>query len=145
MLKEFGTKNSIGMGIALALFLFAAPLLRAQQYHGLPQVTMQSPVVQDDPNATMATPEGRRIIEKRIKALNEMRQKALVSDTDKLLKLAQELNANTETNGRQMSATDRIKKLAQIEKLAKRVRERMSFANWATPNAITTRYSVTNW
>lgn len=145
MLKDFGKRKWMRMGIALALILPATPLLKAQQYHGLPQVNMQSPVVQNDPNATMATPEGRRLIAKRVKALNEMRQKALVSDTDKLLKLAQELNANTAPDGQPLSATDRMKKLAQIEKLAKRVRERMSFANWATPNAVTTRYSVTNW
>lgn len=145
MLKKFGKRKLIRVGMALALILPGAPLLKAQQYNGLPQVNMQSPVVQDDPNATMATPEGRRLIAKRIKALNEMRQKALVADTDKLLKLAQELNANTAPDGQPMKATERLKKLEQIEKLAKRVRERMSFANWATPNAVTTRYSVMNW
>jgi hypothetical protein len=63
--------------------------------------------------------------ERRIKALNGMRQKALVSDTDKLLKLANELNAEISANPDSLTA-DQMRKLATIEKLARSVKEKMS-------------------
>jgi hypothetical protein len=63
---------------------------------------------------------------KRIKALNTERQKSLVSDTNKLVKLVSELNA--EINGAPPSSLtdEQIKKLAEIEKLAHNIREKMS-------------------
>ena len=141
MLSRWGTRGLAGMGLGLALMMPATRMLNAQKYHGLPQVDMTPPVVQNDPSLTMSTPEGRALIAKRIKALNTMRQQALVSDTDKLLKLAQELNA---AEGTRMSSAERVKKLAQIEKLAKRVREKMSYAQWFAPSAVPNTYSVQN-
>src|SRR6266567_197237 len=61
---------------------------------------------------------------RRITALNVMRHKAMVSDTDKLLLLAKELNADAEN----MSPIERVHKAAEIEKLAKSVKEKMSYA-----------------
>lgn len=141
MLIRFGTRSLIAVALGLGLTMPAARLLNAQQYHGLPQVNMQAPVVQDDLSLTTTTPEGRMLIAKRIKALNTMRQQALVSDTDKLLKLAHELDT---ADGTRMSTAERMKKLAQIEKLAKRVREKMSYAQWFAPYAVPPTYSVQN-
>ncbi len=56
--------------------------------------------------------------------LNELRQKALVSDTDRLLALARDLDANLES----MSAPERLHKADEIQKLAKSVRDKMSYA-----------------
>ncbi|MFP5237937.1 MAG: hypothetical protein ACLGSD_18730 [Acidobacteriota bacterium] len=131
----------MGMVLGLAVTMSGAPKVNAQQYHGLPQVDMSPPVVQNDPSLTMSTPEGRALIAKRVKALNTMRQKTLVSDTEKLLKLAQELNA---ADGTKMSAAERVKKLAQIQKLAKQVREKMSYAQWFAPVVVPSTYSVQN-
>lgn len=63
---------------------------------------------------------------KRINALNADRQKSLINDTNKLVKLVAELNA--EINGAPPSSLsdDQIKKLAEIEKLAHNIREKMS-------------------
>jgi len=141
MLNRLGTRALIAVSLVLGMTMPAARLLNAQQYHGLPQVNMQSPVVQDDPSLTMSTQEGRILIAKRIKALNTMRQQALVSDTAKLLKLAQELDT---ADGTKMSTAERMKKLALIEKLAKRVREKMSYAQWFTPSVVPPTYSVQN-
>jgi hypothetical protein len=62
---------------------------------------------------------------RRMRALNTMRQKALVSDTDKLLKLANELNAEISANPEALTP-DQLRKLATIEKLAHSVKEKMS-------------------
>lgn len=70
--------------------------------------------------------------ERRIKALNSMRQKALVSDTDKLLKLANELNAEISANPDSLTS-DQLRKLATIEKLARSVKEKMSTPVTGTP------------
>jgi len=65
--------------------------------------------------------------QKRFRALNAQRQKDLVSDTEKLLKLAKELN---EEMGQDDSGTlkrDQLHKVEEIAKLAKSVKEKMSF------------------
>ncbi len=62
---------------------------------------------------------------RRMRALNAMRQKALVSDTNKLLKLASELNAEISANPESLTP-DQLRKLATIEKLAHSVKEKMS-------------------
>lgn len=63
---------------------------------------------------------------RRFRALNEMRQKALVSDTDKLLKLANELYAEIHKTNTESLTPDQLHKLATIEKLARSVKEKMS-------------------
>jgi len=65
---------------------------------------------------------------KRIKLLNAERQKAIVSDTEKLLKLARELNDEvTATDPAAMSGAQ-LHKVEEIGKLAHSVREKMSFS-----------------
>jgi len=77
-----------------------------------------SPVMGDDIDPLMQ--------EKRLNALNAERQKSLVADTNKLVKLVAELNA--EINGTHpASLTEaQVKELAEIEKLAHNIREKMS-------------------
>jgi len=64
---------------------------------------------------------------KRIAMLNSIRQKAMVSDADKLLRLAQELNEDANAGGK-MSPAERMHKAGEIEKLAKNVKEKMTYA-----------------
>lgn len=64
---------------------------------------------------------------KRLKVLNEQRQRSLVANTNKLLKLAKELNA--EVNGGQAGELTKaqLRKVSEIEKLARKVKSEMSF------------------
>ena len=74
---------------------------------------------------------------KRIKALNQMRHKAMVDDAARLLVLARELNDDS----RNLSPADRVHKAAEIEKLAKSVKEKMTFTvgnDTATPSKFST-------
>jgi hypothetical protein len=65
---------------------------------------------------------------KRIAALNTARQKSMMSDADKLLQLARELQDDAFSGGTKMSDTERLHKAAEIEKLAKDVKSKMVFA-----------------
>jgi len=64
--------------------------------------------------------------EKRLRALNVERQKAMVSDTKKLLKLATELNSEVASTQPESLNADQLQKLAEIEKLAHSVKDKMS-------------------
>jgi plasmid replication initiation protein len=66
------------------------------------------------------------MIERRIRGLNNERQKEMVSDSDKLLKLAQELNKEIAARNAGSLTFDQLHKIAQIEKLARSVKEKMA-------------------
>jgi len=65
---------------------------------------------------------------RRLRALNMERQKEMVSDTNKLLKLARELNAEVAGQRSDALTVDQLRKIAEIEKLARNVKERMASA-----------------
>jgi len=60
--------------------------------------------------------------------LNAERQKSMVSDANKLLRLAREFNAEVTSGDSGLSPAQQAHKAAEIEKLAHNVREKMSFA-----------------
>jgi hypothetical protein len=63
------------------------------------------------------------------KKANEDRQKALRNDTDKLVKLAEELKDYVDKSNENVLSVDVIKKADQIEKLAHSVKEKMKGQN----------------
>ena len=73
----------------------------------------------------------------RNKARNEERQKNLMQDTDKLLRLATELKQYVDKTDENTLSLDVIKKAEEIEKLAKKVREKMK-ADYMMPGPTTT-------
>jgi hypothetical protein len=64
--------------------------------------------------------------EKILRALNTDRQKSMVSDTNKLLKLVNELNAEIGQTNPDSLTPSQLQKVAEIEKLAHNVRDKMS-------------------
>jgi hypothetical protein len=62
---------------------------------------------------------------KRVRALNADRHRSLVSDTQKLVLLARELEAEIASNPTGEMTTDELHKLAAIEKLAHNVKAKM--------------------
>lgn len=76
---------------------------------------------------------------KRIKALNQMRHKAMVDDAAHLLALARELNDDTAS----LSPAERLRKAGEIEKLAKSVKEKMSYSMGANEQQLFPVYTVT--
>ena len=63
-----------------------------------------------------------------MKMMNEQRQKHLVSDTDKLLKLAEELTHGRQQIGQVRASADAARKANEIEKLARGIRSKMTIA-----------------
>jgi len=66
--------------------------------------------------------------EERLRALNRERQKSLVSDTNKLLKLAAELDMEIKNANTDSLTPSEMRKLASIEKLAHNVKDKMSYS-----------------
>jgi len=67
-------------------------------------------------------------VQERLRALNRQRQKNIVDDTGKLLKLAGELDMEVESSGEERLTAAQLRKIAEIEKLAHSVREKMSYS-----------------
>jgi hypothetical protein len=67
-----------------------------------------------------------QMAEKRRKIMNIQRQTAIVNDSNKLLKLATELNNEVARENRGALSSEQMKKLAEIEKLAHSVKEKMT-------------------
>lgn len=63
---------------------------------------------------------------RRIRQLNIERQKEMVSDSEKLLKLTADLNAEIAKSHAKALTPDQLRIVAKIEKLAKSVREKMT-------------------
>ena len=64
--------------------------------------------------------------ERRLRALNAERHRSMVSDTNKLLKLAQDFDVLVKKNDTASFDSEELAKLAEIEKLAHKVKEKMS-------------------
>ncbi len=73
---------------------------------------------------------------KRMRLLNAERQKSIVSDTAKLLKLARELNDEMASADSTTMTDAQLRKVAEIGRLAKSVREKMSFSTGGYPGVI---------
>jgi len=74
-----------------------------------------------DPSAS-GSPANERLL----RALNADRQKALVSDTNKLLRLVSELNSEIAARHLDALTPEQVHKMSEIEKLAHSVKEKMS-------------------
>ena len=74
--------------------------------------------------------------QKRIRLLNAERQKSIVSDTAKLLKLAKELNDEMASADSTAMTDAQLRKVAEIGRLAKSVKEKMSFSTGGYPAVI---------
>jgi hypothetical protein len=66
--------------------------------------------------------------EERLRALNKERHKSLVSDTNKLLKLAGELDVEIKNGGVESLTPTQLRKWAEIEKLAHNVKDKMVYS-----------------
>ncbi len=118
-----------GTGLALVMLLAIACLPAGRSQSNLPvngagiprgqQLGMSSSPF-DDMDSVMQ--------QKHLLALNIERQKEMVSDANKLLKLARELNDEVGTGKATEFTPDQMRKIAEIEKLARSVRERMTSA-----------------
>jgi hypothetical protein len=112
---------------ALAFSIVFVPLLAfpiPAQSPGVPAANREggnpsSHLPQDAPIFQSPEPHEAR----RLAALNAVRYKSMASDAARLLALAQELKASSDN----MSTDERVHKAAEIQKLARSVKEKMSY------------------
>lgn len=69
-----------------------------------------------------------------LKEANKKRQEDIRNDTEKLFQLATELKAAVEKSNENLLSLDVVKKADEVEKLAKRVKEKMKQSVGPTPS-----------
>jgi len=79
----------------------------------------------DDPGFNEGDPA---VLARRMRVLNMERQKSMVSDTERLLKLAQELNGEIDKSNPEALTPVQLRKIGEIEKLARNVKQKMSIS-----------------
>lgn len=95
-----------------------------------PQVSQGSPQLRPDPVIIGSGDEAReRLAKEMAKKANLERQAALKADSDRLLKLAQELKDSVNKSNENILSLEVLKKAEEIEKLAKSVKEKMKGPN----------------
>jgi hypothetical protein len=68
------------------------------------------------------------MMERQAKEANKKRQQDIKTDTDKLLQLATELKQSVDKSNENVLSLDVVRKADEVEKLAKRVKEKMKEA-----------------
>jgi hypothetical protein len=111
-----------GLGLAMVLVIVSGLVVRSQ---GPPRdiINRPAPMPTDPSSAGDYDPI---MMERRMTALNNERQKEMVSDTNKLLKLAKEVNDEIAARDTGGLTPEQLQKIAQIEKLARGVKDKMA-------------------
>ncbi len=111
-----------------ALLILACASLAASAQSSGEVIFPQAPVNPHFPDdgSEVGPPDGMQAM-RRLRLLNTARQKAMVSDAARLLALARELNNDLTEKRNSISPAEQMKKIAEIEKLARNVKERMSY------------------
>src|SRR6185312_527268 len=104
--------------IAILFIMFIAALLPAIAW-------------QRDPRSM--TEQDKEMQERQLKAANKKRQEDIRNDTDKLFQLATELKAAVDKSNENVLSLDVVRKADEVEKLAKRVKEKMKQAVGPSP------------
>jgi len=115
-----------GLGLTLVFVLAPAPAGRSQTQGQIGPQGGQHPYYPGRGGGDASSDYDPIMMEKRMNALNLARQKEMISDADKLLKLAKELNDEIAAKNAASLTEDQLHKIAEIEKLARSVKEKMA-------------------
>lgn len=125
----------LALGLALVLGVPVAgglPAASQAPYFPFPTSNNNGRAHNPDPNGPLGNEAP--MDPKRVRLLNAERQKEMVSDTDKLLQLAKELNAEV-TDASANGMTDaQLRKVMEIAKLARSIKEKMSYTVGSYPS-----------
>lgn len=112
-------RKAASLPLVLLALLGAATLASAQQIH-LPPAVSQGPGMGNVPVTS-----GNKVQQQQARAANEQRQFEIKRDTEKMFQLTAELKESLEKSGQDVMSMDDIKKVEQIEKLARGVKSKM--------------------
>jgi hypothetical protein len=111
------------LGLGLAFLGAATSSAQAHPAPGLPTLPSGVPAnAREDYDIPSNDPAEQQ---RRLRALNVERQKRVVSDSNKLLKLTTELNAEVAQSSFDSLTPTQLRKLAEIERLARDLKEKM--------------------
>ncbi len=116
--------------VAMALMGSALSGAPASQQTNPYQMGQRPPSPFDRPDDMKPT-----LTQSQLQAINAERQKSMVSDTEKLLKLARELNAEVAAGTANSLTAGQLRKVAEIEKLAHNVKKKMAYSVGGGPVA----------
>jgi hypothetical protein len=134
-MKNFVYRNSIAIAAVgffsavLATGLVSGRVLTGQQPKGtingsnIPQIQDANPAQSQEDSVTSASVA--RQEQMRAHIAQDERHKRMIDDADKLLELVTELKSDVDKSTKYETSVAAIKKAAEIEKLARDVRERM--------------------
>lgn len=121
-------RSSLAVAVGLYALTFVgsaqmpAPGSKIENPHVIPDPTPRQPDIrrkyEDDPVE-------RRKLEQAVAVRNKLRQERVISDTDKLVMLAQQLKADIANGNKAGIAYPQALKAEAIEKLAKQVKDKM--------------------
>ncbi len=112
--------------IVVSLFvLFVA--LGGVAFHALPAVQFNAPPSQP-------SPAEKEMLDRQIREANKKRQQDIRDDTEKLFQLSTELKAAVEKTNEHVLSLDVVRKAEEVEKLAKKVKEKMKEAIGPAPH-----------
>jgi hypothetical protein len=113
-----------GLGITASLIVWG----QFGQTNGSVALQQRTEVLRQEDASGSASPADLAWNEKRMRALNEDRHKSMVSDAEKLLKLARQLDAEVASNPTDEMTPAELRKVTEIEKLAKSVKSKMALS-----------------
>ncbi len=110
------------LGLAVVFCFVSGRAVRSQS--GIPNIINRpAPMPTDPASSGDYDPTA---MERQLNALNIERQKEMISDTNKLFKLAVELNEEVAASKSSTLTDDQLRKIAKIEKLAHGVKQKMA-------------------
>jgi hypothetical protein len=129
--RERRIRPPLHFALSLAL-LFGSPVAGQAPYPQFPSAG-EGKYSRHYPQAGAPFGDESSVDPKLTRSLNAARQKALVADTEKLLRLAQELNQEIAVSESSTLSDAQMRKVNEIGKLAKSVKEKMSYSVGAYP------------
>lgn len=91
------------------------------------------PAMQFGPPPSQQSQPEREMQDRQIREANKKRQQDIRDDTEKLFQLSSELKAAVEKSNEHLLSLDVVRKAEEVEKLAKKVKEKMKEAIGPTP------------
>ena len=120
-----GTMPGLALGLGLGLGLPGLAQKPNPGTGGMPPGVESTPSNLSDSLGRPVSPDDPVYQERRMRHLALETHKSMVSDTDKLLQLVTELNSEISARNSGAFTADQLRKIAQIEKLAHSVRQKM--------------------
>ena len=145
MTLNLSLAQKAGPMLAILLLAGAAFTGRAQTSFGGGAPTDPAKAGTRFPSKTDAVDADETLEVRRLHQLNIARQKSMISDAEKLLALARTLNAGVGAGGNVLSDAQRMKLAADIERLARSVREKMSYAVGTTSATPLISHPSSSW